>query len=55
MNLIEEITAAILEDDEPTEKQSELMVASYLDSTDREAIDNCFICLCGYSLSSFIN
>lgn len=55
MNLIEKITAAVLEDEEQTEKQSELLVESYLHSTDRQAIDNCFICLCGYSLSSLIN
>ncbi|EHL30221.1 hypothetical protein Lmor_0048 [Legionella moravica] len=55
MNLIEKITAAVLEDEEPTEKQSELLVESYLNSTDRQAIDNCFTCLCGYSLSSLIN
>lgn len=55
MNLIEKITAAVLEDDGPSDKQSELLVESYLNSTDRQAIDNCFICLCGYSLSSLIN
>ena len=55
MNLIEKITAAVLDDEEPTEKQSELLVESYLNSTDKEAIDRCFTCLCGYSLSSLIN
>ena len=55
MNLIEKITAAVFEDEEPTEKQSELLVESYLNSTDRQAIDKCFTCLCGYSLSSLMN
>ena len=55
MSLIEKISAAVLEDDEPTEKQSELLVETYLNSNDKQAIDNCFICLCGYSLSSLIN
>lgn len=56
-NIIEGIFALMGEDDEDPIKQSESLEALYEISTDtqKKAIDNAFICICGYSLDTIIN
>ncbi len=52
MNAIELITQNILEDTECKEKQSDYLKEIYCNSNNKSEIDECFICLCGDSLSS---
>ncbi len=56
-NIIEGILTLMQNDEENPEKQSEILEAFYEVSTDaqKKAIDNAFICICGYSLDTIIN
>lgn len=56
-NLIEGIFTLISKDSEDPMKQSEQLEALYEISTDtqKKAIDNALICICGYSLDTIIN
>ena len=56
-NLIEGISHLMSNDCEDPIKQSESLEAFYEISTDtqKKAIDNAFICICGYSLDTIIN
>ncbi len=56
-NIIEGILTLMQNDDEDPQKQSESLEALYEISTDtqKKAIDNAFICICGYSLDTIIN
>lgn len=55
-NLIEGVLT-LMNNDEDQTKQSESLEALYEISTDtqKKAIDNAFICICGYSLDTIIN
>lgn len=55
MNLIETIFEEMLSDMEDSDKQSEYLIDIYQNSQHQLEIDACFICLCGYSLSSLIS
>ena len=56
-NIIEGIHHLMNNDDEDPIKQSEQLEALYEISTDtqKKAIDNALICICGYSLDTIIN
>ncbi|HBD7283576.1 TPA: hypothetical protein KKX27_002587 [Legionella pneumophila] len=54
MNAIEIITKEIMEDTDCKEKQSQYLEDIYCNSNNKSEIDECFICLCGYSLSSIL-
>ena len=56
-NAIEHILYLMQNDTEDTEKQSDQLEALYEISTDtqKKAINNAFICICGYSLDTIIN
>lgn len=56
-NLIETIFDLMGYDEEDQTKQSEQLEALYEVCTDtqKKAIDNAMICLCGYSLDTIIN
>ena len=54
MNAIELITKRIMEDTDCKEKQSQYLEDIYCNSNNKSEIDECFICLCGYSLSSIL-
>ena len=56
-NIIEHILYLMQNDTEDSEKQSESLEALYEISTDtqKKAIDNAFICICGYTLDTIIN
>jgi len=56
-NLIEGIQSLMINDDADAEKQSDNLQALYEIATDtqKKAIDNTFICICGYSLDTIIN
>lgn len=56
MNLIERIFNEMATDDEDTDRQSERMIADFeaADTDTRIAIDNMFVSLCGWSLTSLI-
>ena len=56
-NLIEGIHYLMSNDNEDPQKQSESLEALYEIATDtqKKAIDNAFICVCGYSLDTLIN
>ena len=56
-NLIEGILTLMSNDSEDPQKQSDQLEALYEISTDtqKKAIDNAFICICGYSLDTIIN
>ena len=56
-NIIEGILTLMQNDGEDPQKQSESLEALYEISTDtqKKAIDNAFICICGYSLDTIIN
>ncbi len=56
-NLIEGINELMGIDEEDPTKQSDQLEALYEISTDtqKKAIDNAFICICGYSLDTLIN
>ena len=56
-SIIETIFGLMGNDDEDPQKQSEILEALYEVCTDtqKKAIDNAFICICGYSLDTIIN
>ena len=56
-NIIEGIQSLIGNDGEDAEKQSDNLEALYEIATDtqKKAIDNALICICGYSLDTIIN
>lgn len=56
-NIIEGISTLMQNDDEDPIKQSDSLEALYEISTDtqKKAIDNAFICICGYTLDTIIN
>ncbi len=56
-NLTERIRYLMDNDDEDPEKQSEQLEALYQICTDtqKKAINNAMICICGYSLDTLIN
>ena len=56
-SLIENIFVLMGDDDADPIKQSEKLEALYEISTDtqKKAIDNALICICGYSLDTLIN
>lgn len=56
-NLIEGIFTLMQKDDEDPMKQSDQLEALYEICTDtqKKAIDNALICICGYSLDTLIN
>lgn len=56
-NTIEGILTLMQNDEENLEKQSEILESLYEVSTDtqKKAINNAFICICGYSLDTIIN
>lgn len=56
-NIIDHILYLMQNDCDDTEKQSDQLEALYEISTDtqKKAIDNAFICICGYSLDTIIN
>lgn len=56
-NLIDGIQTLMNNDEEDPEKQSDNLEALYEIATDtqKKAIDNAFICICGYSLDTLIN
>ena len=56
-NIIEGISTLMQNDNEDPIKQSEILEAFYEVSTDaqKKAIDNAFICICGYTLDTIIN
>lgn len=56
MNLIEQVLEAMQTDDENSDKQSRILKRDYEAATaaQRLAIDNAFICLCGWSLKTLI-
>lgn len=55
--MIEGILTLMQKDDEDPIKQSEQLEGLYEISTDtqKKAIDNALICICGYSLDTIIN
>jgi hypothetical protein len=55
-NIIENIFA-LMQNDDNSLRQAEQLEALYEISTDtqKKAIDNAFICICGYSLDTLIN
>ena len=57
MTLIETLFSLMEKDEEDPQKQSEQLEALYEISTDtqKKAINNAFICICGYSLDTIIN
>lgn len=56
-NIIETIFTLMGDDDKDSNKQSESLEALYEISTatQKKAIDNAFICICGYTLDTIIN
>ncbi|RMW99890.1 hypothetical protein [Legionella jordanis] len=54
MNIIEKITQAIFEDNEDQDKQSEYLIETDLNSSNKIEIDAIFVCLCRYSLNNLI-
>ena len=56
-NLIEGINTLMNNDGEDQEKQSDQLEALYeiSTSTQKKAINNALICICGYSLDTLIN
>jgi len=56
-NILEGIQTLMNNDGEDAEKQSEILESLYEIATDtqKKAIDNAFICICGYSLDTIIN
>jgi len=56
-NIIEGIETLMANDGEDAEKQSEILESLYEIATDtqKKAIDNALICICGYSLDTMIN
>jgi len=56
-NLIEGIFTLMSKDNEDQTKQSDQLEALYEISTDtqKKAINNALICICGYSLDTIIN
>lgn len=54
MNLIALFTEELLTDTECPEKQSDYLKEIYQNSKNKTEINDCFICLCGYSLSFLI-
>ena len=54
--LIDKIQDALLSDDDDREEQSEYLTEAYKAASQesKEAIDKCFIALCGWSLKSLI-
>ena len=54
--IIEDIFS-LMQNDDDSLRQSEQLEALYEISTDtqKKAIDNAFICICGYSLDTIIN
>jgi len=56
-NIIEGISTLMENDEEDPQKQSDQLEALYEISTDtqKKAIDNALICICGYSLDTIIN
>lgn len=54
--LIDRIEAEMLADDEDREEQSYQLVTAYqkADAAGKDAIDMCFIALCGWSLTTFL-
>lgn len=56
-NLIEGIEKLMSSDSENREKQSEQLESLYeiATATQKKAIDNALICICGYSLNTIIN
>jgi hypothetical protein len=55
--LIDRIEHEMLTDDEDREKESAYLEAAYQDASDeaKQAIDNCFIALCGWELQTMID
>jgi hypothetical protein len=55
--LIDRVEEAIATDDENREKQSAILLRTYEEATREEKakIDECFICLCGWSLKTLSN
>jgi len=56
-NIISGIQELISNDDEDPQKQSDNLESLYQlsTSTQKKAIDNALICICGYSLDTIIN
>jgi len=56
-SIIEGIFTLMSNDSEDPQKQSDQLEALYEIATDtqKKAIDNAFICICGYSLDTIIN
>ena len=56
MDLIGKILEEMLSDDSMTEKENEIIMDEYVNSTEdeRKKIDRIFIALCGWSLKSLI-
>ena len=56
-NLLEGIQTLMVNDTEDKQKQSEILESLYqiATSTQKKAIDNALICICGYSLDTIIN
>ena len=56
-NLIEGISTLLQNDDEDPQKQSDQLEALYeiCTNSQKKAIDNALICICGYSLNTIIN
>ncbi len=55
--LIDHVQEAMLSDDEDRSKQSEILRRTYEEASQeaKEKIDECFICLCGWSLQTLLN
>ena len=57
MTLIDRIEQEMLTDSEDRNRQSQLLKAEYnkAPGVAKEALDNAFICLCGYSLKTLLS
>ena len=55
--LIDRVEEAMSTDDENREKQSAILLRTYEKASPAEQakIDECFICICGWSLKTLIN
>ena len=55
--LIDRVDEAMSTDDEDRKKQSKILLRTYAEAKveEKAKIDECFICLCGWSLKTLIN
>ncbi len=56
MTIIEKVLLLMQNDDEDRERQSEILQQTYetASASEKKAIDNCFIALCGFALGTIL-